>query len=137
MDGRSSLFQPATTMIESSQMNNHVELIDDLQTLNKISLILNQSNDVKTALNASLVRLVELMGLETGWIFVLDPAANDRWDGRGFRLIAHHNLPEALDVSNPAAWSRSGRNHRGWHGWRNRSAVPRSVQRLPSARALP
>ena len=87
------------TVLESKEMLTQSDLIADLQTLNEISFLLNQSADVQTALDRSLVKLVELMGLETGWIFIIDPAANERWSGRGFRLLAHHNLPPALSVT--------------------------------------
>jgi sigma-B regulation protein RsbU (phosphoserine phosphatase) len=80
------------------------ELISDLQTLNSISETLNQATDVQGALASSLAKLVELMGLETAWIFRRDESALDRWAGRGFRLVAHHNLPPAMAVTNPAAW---------------------------------
>lgn len=95
------------SMVKSQEMTAQHDLVTDLQTLNEISLILNQSPDVKTALNDSLAKLVTLMGLETGWIFLLDPTANDRWSGRGFRLIAHYNLPPALAVTNAAAWDQT------------------------------
>lgn len=95
------------TVLESKPMIIHSDLISDLEKLNEISLTLNQSADVQTALNSSLAQLVELMGLETGWIFVMDPAATDRWGGRGFRLSAHYNLPPALSVTNPAAWDKN------------------------------
>jgi sigma-B regulation protein RsbU (phosphoserine phosphatase) len=87
-------------MVESRQE----DLIADLQTLNFISETLNQSTDVQGALNSSLARLVELMGLETGWIFLRDETAMDRWAGRGFRLVAYHNLPPAINVANPQTW---------------------------------
>jgi sigma-B regulation protein RsbU (phosphoserine phosphatase) len=93
-------------MLESKPMIDSSDLITDLQTLNEISLALNQSADVQTALNTSLAQLVALMGLETGWIFVLDADAGDRWGGRGFRLTAHHNLPPAMSVTNPDAWDK-------------------------------
>lgn len=94
-------------MLESREMAPGTNLITDLQTLNDISLALNQSSDVQTALDTSLAKLVQLMGLETGWIFVIDSSANDRWGGRGFRLAAHYNLPPALAVTNPDAWDKS------------------------------
>ena len=95
------------TVLESKEMLTQSDLIADLQTLNEISFLLNQSADVQTALDRSLVKLVELMGLETGWIFIIDPAANERWSGRGFRLLAHHNLPPALSVTNADAWDKN------------------------------
>lgn len=93
-------------MLESGPMTAVSELIADLQTLNEISLSLNQSADVQTALNTSLERLIDLMGVETGWIFVVDPTAGDRWAGRGFRLAAHHSLPPAMALTNPEAWDK-------------------------------
>lgn len=87
-------------------MTNQPDLIADLQTLNEISLALNQSPDVQTALDTSLAQLVDLIGIETGWVFLMDPAASDRWGGRGFRLAAHYNLPPALAVTNPNAWDK-------------------------------
>ena len=87
-------------------MTTQSDLILDLQTLNQISQTLNQATDVQTALNSSLAQLVNLMGMETGWVFVREDAASDRWAGRGFRLAAHYNLPPALAVTNPEAWDK-------------------------------
>lgn len=87
-------------------MSEQGDLISDLQTLSSISTTLNQAVDVQGALTTSLAKLVALMGLETGWIFLRDETAVDRWDGRGFRLAAHHNLPPALEIANPAAWDK-------------------------------
>lgn len=94
-------------MLESREMVTETDPLTDLQTLNDISIVLNRSHDVQTALDTSLPMLVNLMGLETGWIFVADEGANDRWGGRGFRLAAHYNLPPALAVTNPEAWDKS------------------------------
>lgn len=95
-------------MLELHAMSTaQADLIVDLQTLNQISQTLNQATDVPTALNASLAQLVDLMGVETGWVFVSDPTANDRWGGRGFRLAAHYNLPPAMAVTNPEAWDKN------------------------------
>lgn len=79
-------------------------LIDDLKTLNEIAQTLNKAVDVRSALQSTLEQLVTLMGLETGWIFVHDPLATERWAGRGFRLAAYHNLPPALDITKAEAW---------------------------------
>ncbi|HEX6385756.1 MAG TPA: SpoIIE family protein phosphatase [Anaerolineae bacterium] len=87
-------------------MSSDADLIHDLNTLNRIAETLNRAVDVRSALSSSLAQLVELMGLETGWVFVVDPAAQDRWAGRGFRLAAYHNLPPAMDATNPAAWDK-------------------------------
>jgi serine phosphatase RsbU (regulator of sigma subunit) len=85
-------------------MLSQTDLIQNLTTLNQIAQTLNQAVDMRTALNATLARLVELMGLETGWIFLIDPTAQERWWGEGHVLVAHHNLPPALRLDNEDAW---------------------------------
>jgi len=87
-------------------MSADAELIHDLNALNRIAETLNRAVDVRSALNSALVQLIELMELETGWVFLVDPAAPERWAGRGHTLAAHHNLPPAMDVANPAAWDK-------------------------------
>lgn len=87
-------------------MSEHNVLIEHLTTLNEIAQVLNRSSDVRSALHDALARLVPLMGLETGWIFLNDPAAVDKWWGRGYRLVASHNLPPALALDSQAAWER-------------------------------
>lgn len=69
---------------------------EDLTTLNQIVETLNRAVDVHGALNSVLARLVELMGLETGWIFVKAPIAQDSREDGGYVLAAHCNLPPAL-----------------------------------------
>jgi sigma-B regulation protein RsbU (phosphoserine phosphatase) len=87
-------------------MNTQEALIEDLKTLNRISETLNQSADVQSALKSALMSLVNLMGLESGWIFLVDPLAVDpRW-GIGFTLAAHHNLPPALSLEHSYAWDK-------------------------------
>ena len=87
-------------------MFNSAELISDLKALNKISQTLNRAVDVQTALESSLQQLVQLMGLETGWIFINNPDATDRWAGRGFELGATVKLPPALDLESKNAWDK-------------------------------
>ena len=85
-------------------MSLQTDHVDDLTTLVQITEILNQSVDVKAMLTSALAKLLELMGLETGWIFMIDPYAQGPQDGSGFVLAAHHNLPLALDPAGYAAW---------------------------------
>jgi sigma-B regulation protein RsbU (phosphoserine phosphatase) len=85
-------------------MSDKTDRLDDLTTLVQITEILNQSVDVQAMLTSTLAKLLELMGLETGWIFLVDPGAQDaRW-GPGFVLAAHHNLPPALAPDSSDAW---------------------------------
>ncbi len=77
---------------------------EDLTALYQITQSLNQAPDVRRVLNDALAELVRLMGLETGWIFLADPAAQERWWGHGFTLGAAHNLPPALALDSAEAW---------------------------------
>jgi sigma-B regulation protein RsbU (phosphoserine phosphatase) len=85
-------------------MNADTETITELRILNEIAQTLNQVVDVKSALDGTLTRLVELMGLETGWIFLHDETAVEPWWGKNFTLAAHTNLPPSLSLDNPDAW---------------------------------
>lgn len=87
-------------------MSTETDPIDDLQTLNRISQSLNQAVDTQSALNSSLAQLIDLMGLETGWVFVVESSATNKWGGAGFLLAAHHNLPPGMATNNPEAWHK-------------------------------
>ncbi len=79
---------------------------DDLHTLNEIVQTLNRASDVRSVLDTALERLVELIGLRTGWIFLIDEEDQNLWAGRGYRLAAHVNLPPALALEREEAWRR-------------------------------
>ncbi len=79
---------------------------DDIVTIKEIVETLNRAVDMRGALEQALTRLLELMQLETGWIFLKDPNADDLWDGRGYILATHANLPPALALDNPHAWNK-------------------------------
>jgi sigma-B regulation protein RsbU (phosphoserine phosphatase) len=78
--------------------------LENLTTLNRITETLNRAVDVHSVLTTTLAQLVELMGLETGWIFLVDGAAQEKWRGSGYVLAAHHNLPPALTLDRAEAW---------------------------------
>lgn len=82
----------------------HNTLIRDLNALNKIVETLNQAVDVRQALDAALERLVDLMGLKTGWIFLKDSSSQNRWAGKGFILASHYNLPPAMSPNKARPW---------------------------------
>jgi sigma-B regulation protein RsbU (phosphoserine phosphatase) len=91
---------------EGLEMSARSDLVDKLTTLNRIAETLNQAVDVRGVLDETLADLVHVMGLESGWIFLKDPEARDRWWGNGYVLGAHHNLPPALALDNGSAWAR-------------------------------
>lgn len=88
-------------------MSTETDQIDKLTKLNYISETLNQAVDVRGVLDDTLGHLVELMGLESGWIFIKDETAQEQRWGSGYVLAAHHNLPPALDVETSPAWDGS------------------------------
>jgi serine phosphatase RsbU (regulator of sigma subunit) len=79
-------------------------MIEQLRALAEIADALYRESDIRAALQTALSRLVELMALQTGWVFIVDPTATGRWYGQGFVLIAHHNLPEAMQLDREDAW---------------------------------
>lgn len=85
-------------------MTSHPKLVKNLNILNEIVENLNQAEDVRAALDQALARLVGLMELQAGWIFLKDPNQQTRWAGRGYVLAAYHNLPPALGLRRARAW---------------------------------
>jgi GAF domain-containing protein len=67
----------------------------ELFILNHIAETLNRTSDIETALDDTLASVVELMGLQTGWIFLLDEAGK-------LYTAAYHELPPALEYPGPA-----------------------------------
>lgn len=88
-------------------MTKNADLIRNLHKLNQITETLNQTRGIQKALNAALAITVELLGLKSGWIFIHDSMAQDRKWGKGFRLIAHYNLPAELDLEHFEGWRGS------------------------------
>ena len=80
--------------------------LQDLLTISQIVETLNRAVDMQGALELALSRILELLELETGWIFLKDPSADDLWDGRGYILAAQANLPPAMALDNPHAWNK-------------------------------
>ena len=85
-------------------MTPQSELIEKLTILNGIASTLNQAVDVRSVLNDALEELVRLMGLETGWISLREPADQGRPLSETWVLAAHQNLPPALSLENGNAW---------------------------------
>ena len=80
------------------------DLIASLTALNQIADTLNRAVDVQSALDSALAHIIELMGLETGWIFLRDETSKNQWAGRNYHLAAHHNLPPGLALHRAKPW---------------------------------
>ncbi|MGM7684163.1 GAF domain-containing sensor histidine kinase [Cytobacillus sp. Hm23] len=63
--------------------------IQELHTLKTIAETLNQANDLYLMLADVLKELLQVTGLDTGWIFFIDEKEN-------FQLVADYNLPPGL-----------------------------------------
>jgi sigma-B regulation protein RsbU (phosphoserine phosphatase) len=70
--------------------------ISELTTLNALAQTLNRALDLREALDTALAHIVELMGLNTGWIFL-------KGEGEAYALAARHNLPPAIGYPG-SAW---------------------------------
>lgn len=79
--------------------------IATLSSLNDIAETLNRAVDVRSVLDDTLARLIELMGLETGWIFLRDQGDDGAPPEPRYTLAAHHNLPPALDPADSRVWA--------------------------------
>ena len=67
----------------------------DLATVNAVAETLNRSTNIREAVESSLHRVIELMGLRSGWVFIQE-------DG-GYVLAARHALPDDLAANDAAA----------------------------------
>jgi sigma-B regulation protein RsbU (phosphoserine phosphatase) len=85
-------------------MPPETQLIEKLTKLNHIAETLNRAVDVHGMLQDVLVDLVQLMGLEAGWIFLKDLDTPAATGVEGYALAAHFNLPPALDPRDPDTW---------------------------------
>lgn len=91
-------------VVENRSSAVGMDTVARLQTLNEIATTLNRADDVRSALQAALERLIALMGLQTGWVFLRDSATVDKWWGKGYALVAYDALPPALDLDSRDAW---------------------------------
>ncbi|EFO81668.1 stage II sporulation E family protein [Oscillochloris trichoides DG-6] len=69
--------------------------IAELTALNGLAQTLNQTLDLREALDAALGQICRLIGLHSAWIFL-------RGEGDTFLLAARHDLPPALSYPGPA-----------------------------------
>ena len=81
-----------------------VQQISDLTTVNEIIATLNQAADVRGALEGALGRTVELMGLESGLVYLRSVGDGSGASQAVYGLAAHRGLPPALLGMGPEAW---------------------------------
>lgn len=72
---------------ESQALQRHSQ---ELSILNDVARALNASVDLPALLASALEKVVELLGLSTGWVLLLDEASGEPY------LAAAQNLPPGL-----------------------------------------
>ncbi|SDX52415.1 hypothetical protein SAMN05444487_1222 [Marininema mesophilum] len=97
-------------------------------TLRRIAETLNQSEDVRPLLQMVLKELLQVTGLSTGWIFLVE-------DEPEFTTVAMHHLPPALtqDHARPMCQGRCWCLDRVWDGRLHKAVNIMGCQRLDDA----
>src|SRR5919199_3381752 len=74
-------------------LSTHDRRTRELSILNAVAEALNSASDVRKALERTLSLVADLLGLRTGWVWLLDP------DTGQFYSAAAQNLPPYLQES--------------------------------------
>jgi two-component system NarL family sensor kinase len=88
---------------------------EQLATLNSIGDLLNREPSFANSIGPALERVVELVGLSSGWVFVTNALEGDAHRS-SFHLAAHHGLPPALDRDERAKLTRGSCECMGMFG---------------------
>lgn len=75
--------------------------LEQLETLNAIGEVLNAEPSFEAAAERALARLVELLGLQAGWLFMTRVERGDAKQG-SLALTTHHGVPPALATGDHA-----------------------------------
>lgn len=100
---------------------------DELQVLNAIAEALNRSSDVQQALERTLSLVTKLLGLRTGWVWLLDP------DTQQFYSAAVQHLPPYL--RQPVRMS--GRSCWCIEAFQDGALTPRNIDVIECSRLRP
>ncbi|TCP21057.1 two-component system NarL family sensor kinase [Scopulibacillus darangshiensis] len=108
-------------------MSKHFEN-SDLLTLKVIAETLNRSNDLQDMLQSVLEKLLDVTGLTTGWVFMINEQPK-------FTLIASHHIPPALAWENqkPMCEGRCFCLNKYWDGKLNQPVNIIECKRLEDA----
>ncbi len=81
--------------------------IHDVEALNQVSETLNRAVDRDSALQSALDKLLEIMDLETGWIFLRKQGRTQAQKPPRYSLAASSNLPPGIDLTYKEMWKDS------------------------------
>lgn len=85
----------------NERVNGLEQRLNELSTLNAVGDILNAEGDFSVAVERALKRLVDLLNLKAGWVFLTRVSQGDSHQG-SFRVAAMTGLPPALSRDNNA-----------------------------------
>jgi len=71
----------------------------ELEILNKIAEALNATNDMRRALERTLALALDLLGLRSGWVWLLDPETNQFFSAAAYNLPPYLQEPDRMSGS--------------------------------------
>jgi len=100
---------------------------DELQVLNAIAEALNRSSDVQQALERTLGLVVRLLGLRTGWVWLLDPDTQQFYSAAVQRLPPY--LKQPVRMTGSSCWCIEQ--------FRDGALTPRNIDVIECSRLRP
>lgn len=87
----------SSTSRPASRKDSTASAIDrrtrELEILNAIAQALNETNDVRSALERTLALVTDLVGLRSGWVWLLDPETSQFYSAASYRLPPYLQEP--------------------------------------------
>jgi len=93
----------SSTCRQVSRKDNDASAIDrrtrELEILNAIAQALNETNDVRSALERTLALVTDLVGLQSGWVWLLDAETSQFYSAATYRLPPYLQEPVRMSGS--------------------------------------
>ena len=93
----------SSTSRPASRKDSDASAIDrrtrELEILNAIAQALNETNDVRSALERTLALVTDLVGLRSGWVWLLDPETSQFYSAASYRLPPYLQEPVRMSGS--------------------------------------
>lgn len=93
----------SSTYRQASREDSDASAIDrrtrELEILNAIAQALNETNDVRSALERTLALVTDLVGLRSGWVWLLDPETSQFYSAASYRLPPYLQEPVRMSGS--------------------------------------
>jgi two-component system, NarL family, sensor kinase len=99
----------------------------ELKVLNAIAEALNSAPDVQRALDGTLAAVTELLGLRTGWVWLLDPDTGQFYNAASLNLPPY--LREPVRMTGKSCWC--------FDAFRDGELTPKNIDVLECSRLRP